>query len=293
MDSESVSYPLQLHINYFSEVGPKRKINQDNFFIGSYSNLFSKASIADSDKIDTQDIKAIALFDGMGGESSGERASLVAAETMKEFISYLGNTLYRQTIIGASKLYYSNFMEIISDYLGDDTSVCGTTFVGVFLQNQHLIPAWLGDSRAYLLRDKTLYRLTTDHSLAQIKIDQGLISEEDAKSTHDWHVLTGYMGQCDGELSVGDPIELQSDDKIFLCSDGITDKYTDEVLQEILCKPSKSAIKVLLDMAQNEAEDNCTAILVDVKANTLYGLLKILSRRASEWQHSFKSKTNK
>lgn len=293
MDLEATNYPVQLHINYFSEVGPKRKINQDNYFIGSYSNLFSKSFIADSDKIDTQDITAIALFDGMGGESSGERASLVAAETMKEFISYLGDTLYRQTIIGASKLYYSNFMEIISDYLGDDTSVCGTTFVGAFLQNQLLIPVWLGDSRAYLLRNRTLYRLTTDHSLAQIKIEQGLISEEEAKTTHDWHVLTGYMGQFDGELSVGEPVKLQSGDKIFLCSDGITDKYTDEVLQEILYKSSKSAIKVMLDMAQNEADDNCTAILVDVKANPLYGSLKILSRRASEWQHSFKSKIRK
>ena len=293
MELDTTDLPLQMQIHYFSDISSKRRMNQDNFYICGYSNSFSASSVADCVKADTQPLQAIALFDGMGGESSGERASLVAAKTMPVFLSSVGDALQEEQILDASQTYHANFMQIIDDYLGDDTSVCGTTFVGVFLQNSHLIPVWLGDSRAYLLRDRTLYRLTTDHSLAQLKIAQGLLSEEAAKNTHDWHVLTGYMGQSNAAFSIGIPITLRSGDKIFLCSDGITDYYTDEELLTILSGASSRAIQTLLNMAQTEADDNCTAIITDITSNPLQTVSQIISRRLSEWQHTFKLRTKK
>ena len=293
MELDTTALPLQMQIHYFSDISSKRRMNQDNFYICGYSNSFSAPSVADRVNADTQSLQAIALFDGMGGEASGERASLVAAKTMPVFLSSIGDTLLEERIPDAGRTYHFNFLHIIDEYLGDDSSICGTTFVGVFLQNRRMIPVWLGDSRAYLLRDKTLHRLTTDHSLAQSKIDRGLISEEAAKATRDWHVLTGYVGRADAVFSVGAPITLRPGDKIFLCSDGITDYYTDEELLTILSGTSSRAIQTLLNMAQTVADDNCTAIIIDITDNPLYVFFKSISRRISEWQHTYKSKTKK
>lgn len=289
-DFENTERLTRLEVRYFSEVGPRRRENQDNFYVLGVSNLLSQASSAGETAQTTQTVQAVAVFDGMGGEAEGEKASLAAAVCMDRLISALEGTLSEERLAEAWKVYYARFMNALRDYLEDDCTVSGTTFAGVFMQGELLIPAWLGDSRVYLLRGGRLYRLTKDHTQAQQKIDRGEITEEEAKTTRQWHTLTFYMGQADTQCFVGQPLELLPGDRLFLCSDGITDLYSDEALTRLLEGNSKIVMADLAAAARERSEDNCTGVLIDVVRDPLRDALEKIKRGIKLWQQPSKSK---
>ena len=250
---------------YFSETGAKRRKNQDNLYVNGCANLLCGHSVEGVETLDTQTMQVVALFDGMGGETDGEKAAYAAADTIEPFCRAMDNIVSKDTVKQALQEYYRVYMNALEEMVEDEDAVCGTTCAGVLLDRQQMVPFWVGDSRVYLLRNGMLTRLTKDHTIAQIQIDEGERSEEEAKKTRWWHVLTSYMGQPDEEFSVMDPFSIQSGDVIFLCSDGITDAFSDEQLQQWLKKEPVILIKEMKTWAQENAEDNCTGIMICIE----------------------------
>ena len=269
----------RVNVEFFTEKSAKRKKNQDNYYIGGPVNLLSVPAVSGTDRIDTDVPQVIALFDGMGGETDGGTAAVFAAEAMEYFALPAAQELSREAVAEAVRSYYGIFMDRLNDYMDGDSSVCGTTCAAVVIQADTLVPFWLGDSRAYLLRSGTLHRLTKDHSEGQARIDSGLLTEEEARKTPSWHYLTGYMGQFDGAFSVGAPVKLLPGDRIFLCTDGITDVYRDQELESILRCGSAKAMAQLAAMAAEEASDNCTAILIEPTDSSWRSILKKITGR--------------
>ncbi len=95
-----------------------------------------------------------------------------------------------------------------------------------------LIPFWIGDSRLYLLRNGQLILLTKDHTIAQEKVDYGIISQEEAKTVSGWHFVTAYIGDGQSIFALGEVFDIEAGDKYLLCTDGISDRLPAQTLAD-------------------------------------------------------------
>jgi protein phosphatase len=146
----------------------------------------------------------------------------------------------------------------------------GTTLTLAYSLNDELFVAHAGDSRCYLLRDKVLYRLTSDHTLVEEMVHRGILAAEEA-GTHRWrHVLTNALGGDSSEVKVElHKLHLHVGDVILLCSDGVTGMLADEEIARILQTEAdpEAACRRLLTRANEEGgRDNSTAIVAHYEA---------------------------
>ena len=123
----------------------------------------------------------------------------------------------------------------------------------------------VGDSRAYLLREAGLHRLTRDHTYVQLLVDSGHLSKEEAADFGARHVLVNALGGSSEDLEVDvDQLELTSGDRLLLCSDGLTDLVDDEAIRQVLveCRESAEACRRLVDLAlARGGRDNVTVVV--------------------------------
>jgi protein phosphatase len=169
------------------------------------------------------------VCDGMGGHASGREASLLAVRTLAERLqaSAVGappSELLRSALTAANAAVYA---------LGGPHTVDarpGSTCVALLLDETGATIAHAGDSRAMLVRNHNLVRLTRDHSLVQEWVDQGLLAPEQALYHPDANKITRALGlEADVEVDVRTPtIPLLPGDVFLLASDGLTD-----LLQEL------------------------------------------------------------
>ena len=185
-----------------SDVGPVRKNNQDSGYAGPY---------------------LLIVADGIGGQAAGDLASSVVVQTVRRLDAPTDDVL--KALAGAVHRANDRLAEMIED----DPTVdgMGTTLTAALVEGNRIGVAHVGDSRGYLLRGATLTRLTTDHTFVQSLIDEGRITEVEAR-THPHRSL--IMRALDGRHTVEadlQVIELYPDDRILLCSDGLSG-YVDE-----------------------------------------------------------------
>lgn len=233
-----------------TDVGVKRTMNQDSLYcsdnaVGSFQNLFIVA-------------------DGMGGHKAGDYASRLCIESMVSMIrssdSKTPVTLFEEAITYANRTVYQAALEE-KEYEG-----MGTTMVACTLQGDTLYVANIGDSRLYLLR-KELQQITTDHSLVEEMVKIGNITESEARVHPQKNIITRALGI--DEMVQADYFELQvqPEDVILLCSDGLTNMVEDDDIEYILHhnQSLEEAGNALIEKANaNGGSDNITAVLVQV-----------------------------
>ncbi len=140
----------------------------------------------------------------------------------------------------------------------------GSTVVVLLVQGDRFAALWVGDSRAYLLRDAMLVPLTRDHSQVQEMVDRGLIAPEEAVNHPRGHVLARAIG-VGARIAVDVVADtVEAGDRFLLCSDGLSGQVPDSGLATIMAAPGQSvAIEALIARALAAgAPDNVTAILV-------------------------------
>ena len=146
----------------------------------------------------------------------------------------------------------------------------GTTMVALVLAGDTAVIGYVGDSRAYLLRDGDLRQLTSDHSWVNEQVKLGLLTPEQAYRHPMRNIVTRALGnQPDVEVDV--VVEaVQPDDIFALCSDGLSGMLSDEEIAEILSKHGgvpRDACRLLVDQAnQRGGEDNVTVIVMASEA---------------------------
>jgi protein phosphatase len=141
----------------------------------------------------------------------------------------------------------------------------GTTLTVALSLGADLLVAHVGDSRAYLLTHRKLLPLTKDQTMAELLSELGVIKPEDKTKHHSRHVLTGAI-TASGEKA---PVELHhiwldDGDQLLLCSDGLTEMVSEQVIESLLLKrkPAQEACQALVDLAlQNGGKDNITVIV--------------------------------
>ena len=143
----------------------------------------------------------------------------------------------------------------------------GTTLVAVLIHNRHVTVIHVGDSRAYRVNADGIWQMTRDHSLVQMMVERGELSQEMAKSYPGKNFITRAIGTepiVDCDIS---NLELRKGEFLVLCSDGLSNVLDDqEILFEVIHGVNKQdCCQRLLDIAKNRgAPDNVTAVLVEV-----------------------------
>lgn len=199
------------------------------------------------------------VADGMGGLGFGEVASAITAYTV--------TTLIREGhgVNQAIELAHREIKDFADrDAMGTNM---GTTIVLLLSQGSLYNVFWVGDSRAYLYEHGNLNQMTVDHSLVQSLIDQGEITQAQAESDPRRNAVTRALGVHELETVRADSISNRwlPEQKVLLCSDGLTDCVPDSEIEAILGQEGTDQEKVdlLIETAlERGGNDNITAIVV-------------------------------
>ena len=256
---EGVSPDMKLLYAGATHVGMKRDHNEDNFSLMPEQNLF-------------------VVSDGMGGHASGEVASRIAVESVRQFFE---DTLSDEDITWPFKLdremgYLENRMgtsvklankNIFESALADPRyKGMGTTFVGFVAAEDAIVVGHVGDSRCYRVRDGKIEQLTEDHSLLNdYKKIQKLTPEEEENFPHK-NIIVRALGMKDSvEVDVVTATP-QEGDILVLCSDGLNGEISDdEILSRVLEfeEDLDGGVESLIEGAcENGGKDNVTVVLV-------------------------------
>jgi PPM family protein phosphatase len=210
----------------------------------------------------------LAVSDGMGGALAGEVASSMAVETVRTRMLQLQAHEYLGKMPFYERLRLSIEEANRSIYGESQTNPAhkglGATFTAVATHANHIYFAQVGDSRAYLIRQGKIFRITKDQSLVQQLIDAGQITEEEAETHSYRNVILQALGAHNNVNVEVNCIALCQLDTLVLCSDGLSGKLHQDEIERIVNEASdfKSACQSLINLANERGgEDNITVVI--------------------------------
>jgi protein phosphatase len=227
-----------------SDVGLVRENNEDSGLIGKHFLL---------------------VADGMGGHAAGELASSTAVSIVAQVDS-------NRDKLDDLNQKLQNIPNVITKELKnaitkDSTRAgMGTTLTSAVIEGGLLRVSQVGDSRAYLVRDKKIVRLTKDQTYIQSLIDNNEISEEEAKTHPQRSLLLQAIDGITESIPAISNHEIFQNDKLILCSDGLTNVVSDEEIIEIINKfDYVGAVSALIEKSlEHGGPDNITVIVADI-----------------------------
>lgn len=208
----------------------------------------------------------IAVADGMGGHVFGEVASAIAVATVHEF-----DAAGHIDSVPALRSVMATANSRLADRIRRDPRLegMGTTLTALLLLNEHEVGLiHIGDSRAYRLRHGKLRQLSHDHTLVQALVDEGRLTEEQARKHPYRNMITRVMqGLEDTEPDLGAD-DVEPGDRLLVCSDGLPDgPVSDDQIERALKRHSdpQQAAQALVDLALKAGgPDNVTCVIADV-----------------------------
>lgn len=250
--------------------------------------VFQSAGLSDSGRVRTKNedrwvadpsLGLYMVIDGMGGHPAGALAADIIAQTFpRQIVERLANV--DAPLDDATVQQVQTLLSSLSKALADETrgefglEGLGATVVVLLVRGHQGLVAHLGDSRAYLLRDSQLTRLTKDHTIVQLLLDRGEILPEEAADHPARHQITRFVGLEDTPLPDVHRFDLRADDRILLCSDGLSGMVEDTQLRLLLAAANDpTEVCQQLIRAANEAggKDNVTAVVVHVDDDSIPG----------------------
>lgn len=228
-----------------SDIGKVRKINQDWAEIRNFQDNSC----------------LVVVCDGIGGTSGGEVASEAAALEVCDYFEKNQKLEIKSRILESIKSANDKILQIAKS--DNKISDLGTTCVVAFLKNNDLYVANVGDSRAYLISEDKIKQITNDHSVVNELLMQGKITSDEAKIANNKNIITRALGSLNSTPDFYE-MNIKNNDKILICTDGLTNCLSNEEIYNILTKNSpEKAIEVLITNAnQNGGTDNITAALI-------------------------------
>ena len=233
---------LRLRYHAVSDVGRVRKDNQDSGYAGPW---------------------LLAVCDGVGGAARGDIASSTAIAELRQLdVPPSGDLLIRVTD-GLHDAHESIGSQVDADPALNGTS---TTATLALFDGRKVAIGHVGDSRGYLFREGELSQLTTDHTFVQSLIDEGRITEEEARvHPHRNLILKALDGIHETEPDLF-MLELVAGDRLFLCSDGACGVLPDGRIADILSmgNPDFAAVELVRASLEAGSSDNVTCVVADV-----------------------------
>jgi len=203
-----------------------------------------------------------AVADGMGGARGGEIASRVAATALGESVDGSGEARVVALIQEANRQVYERARE------DSDASGMGTTITVAIFEDGIVSIGHVGDSRAYLIRDRNVDQLTEDHSLVAELVRTGRLSPEEAETHPQRSVITRALG-TDPDVDVDSfAVEAKPGDVFLICSDGLTSMVDDETILDVVernrAELDEAAKELIAAANRNGGEDNITVVFFEV-----------------------------
>ena len=209
-----------------------------------------------------------AVADGMGGHVGGEVAARVAVETLDQAFERVPTVEGLREAFSEANAAVWHESQVNADLRGMGTTLTAVALVGGGEGRDVLALANVGDSRAYVFSGGELTQVTDDHSVAEERMRQGEMTEEEAAVHPQRHILTRALGvsaEVDTDMW---ELELRTGDRLLLCSDGLTNEVGSDEMAGILGEvddPGEAAQR-LVDAANREGgADNITVVVVDVQ----------------------------
>ncbi len=210
------------------------------------------------------------VCDGMGGAKSGNVASTLALDVFVQEVRRcwapgMDAQQVDQMLEGAVKL--ANFTVYDQAQQFEEFDGMGTTLVAALIHGKTAAVVHVGDSRAYRVNRDGIRRLTTDHSLVQLMLERGELTQEQARTYPGKNYITRAIGTESVVLCDISHLDVERGDCLLLCSDGLTNMMDDqEILFEVIHGVNKQfCCQRLLTIAKNRgAPDNVTSVLVQI-----------------------------
>ena len=213
--------------------------------------------------------KLMIVADGMGGHRSGEIASSIV-------VSHVGKSFTDKKQLGTKEEAKEWMKNVISEsnvliykYTIDnpDSMGMGTTIVMSLITNDYLLFGNIGDSSGYVLKNNHLHKITVDHTLVNLLVKSGELTEEEAREHPRRNVLMRALGT---NMSVEmDIFDVETDvDGVLLCSDGLTNMLKDEQIVKVLIEdiPVENKVKKLIVKCNNRGgTDNISIAYLEKK----------------------------
>ncbi|SDY77645.1 Stp1/IreP family PP2C-type Ser/Thr phosphatase [Lachnobacterium bovis] len=231
-----------------TDTGLQRKENEDYYFasdveLGNLPNLFIVA-------------------DGMGGHNAGEYASKYTVERV--VASILKSSQTEPVSLIKEAIEKANSLLLEESRSNESRRGMGTTLVCATIVGHKMYVANVGDSRLYII-NRQIVQVTRDHSLVEEMVRTGKVKINDAKHHPDKNVITRAVGVVEDIAIDFFEVELDDNDIVLLCSDGLTNMVDDEDIKNIICShdSGEEQISTLIGFAnQNGGKDNITAIII-------------------------------
>ncbi|MBN1614701.1 MAG: Stp1/IreP family PP2C-type Ser/Thr phosphatase [Deltaproteobacteria bacterium] len=265
---------MKLSVGAQTDAGMVRSNNEDNFFIAPEMGL-------------------LVVADGMGGHASGEVASKMAIDVIKDYFDGLSSG--QEKLIGtyhedfsratnriASALRLANMAVYEASMSAPQWHGMGTTLACVFVENNRLSIAHVGDSRVYLIRAGEIEQLTDDHSLVYEQVKRDLITKEQAEKSEMKNILTRAIGTSPDVGVDIDEMNISDGDILLLCTDGLTGMVLDDQILSVVTQtrdPHEACDSLIRLANENGGLDNVTVITAYVvKERWFSSLVNFLKR---------------
>ena len=234
-----------------TDMGLRRTNNEDTLYSGNIHgwNLFIVA-------------------DGVGGRNAGEVASHIAVDCVVEYLTLFESMKepkcdMKEVLEQAIKLANDKVFNIANK--NEEYAGMGTTMSALLIKDETIILGHVGDSRIYFFRDGKLEQITSDHSYVADLLKTGVITKEEAKIHPKKNYIYRNLGN-EKEVEVDtDCQELKINDKLMLCSDGLSDQIEDDELIDIFLreKDPEVSIKNMMQLVlERGGFDNISAIII-------------------------------
>jgi serine/threonine protein phosphatase PrpC len=250
---------VRIRAGTYSHPGKVKKENEDAFLVRLREGVFLVA-------------------DGMGGHELGQVASRMVVDAVDrrfgadvpspagEFDGDPSPDALRRLVAGIADANRRIWSELGRE--GERTT--GSTAVGAVTERDALYVANVGDSRAYLLRDGRLMRLTVDHSQVQEMVDGGLLDRDQARTHPLGNILTRAVG-VEEDLAVDAfGVRPVDGDRVLLCSDGVSKEVADDEIGRDLAvhdDPADAARSLVTLAVERGGHDNATALVLFVQTD--------------------------
>jgi protein phosphatase len=237
-----------LRVGSLTDIGKVREINQDSFAVDEGQGLYIVA-------------------DGMGGHAAGEKASQTAVQIIAERLGSSVAAASNGQLLDALQTAIQDANREIINASMEDASMrgMGTTATVLVAKANQLYVGHVGDSRAYLIRNRRIDQITEDHSIVAQLVRARAITPQEAARHPYRNVITRCLGmQVEVEADTQQR-ELKPGDRLLICSDGLSGLVSDdEMLQMVLSSddPQKTCVDLVNLALERGGSDNITVVLI-------------------------------
>jgi PPM family protein phosphatase len=207
--------------------------------------------------------RLLALADGMGGHAAGEIASAIAIEEMVA----LDRADPSPEVLDDLRAAVGRANEAIAHRSRTDpeTAGMGTTLTALLFDGDRVAVAHVGDSRAYVMREGSIERITRDDTLVQSLVDRGRLTEQEAWNHPQRNIVDKVLTGREVEAHL-DTRETQPGDRYLICSDGLSDYVPEDEIADVLRleDPLRIPQELIRVALRRQSQDNITCIVADV-----------------------------